>query len=47
MPTVRLTMGQALVRYLCNQYTIIDGKQERGTGTACRQPDGSWRVANS
>jgi 3D-(3,5/4)-trihydroxycyclohexane-1,2-dione acylhydrolase (decyclizing) len=23
--TVRLTMAQALVRYLCNQYTIVDG----------------------
>ena len=28
MSTVRLTMGQALVRYLCNQYTVIDGKKE-------------------
>ena len=28
MSTIRLTMGQALVRYLCNQYTIIDGRQE-------------------
>src|SRR5215203_4609392 len=28
MSTVRLTMAQALVRYLCNQFTIIDGKQE-------------------
>lgn len=28
MTTVRLTMAQALVRYLCNQYTIIDGKRE-------------------
>lgn len=25
--TVRLTMAQALVRYLCNQWTEIDGKQ--------------------
>jgi 3D-(3,5/4)-trihydroxycyclohexane-1,2-dione acylhydrolase (decyclizing) len=25
MGTVRLTMAQALVRYLCNQFTIIDG----------------------
>ncbi len=25
--TVRLTMAQALVRYLCNQVTVIDGKQ--------------------
>jgi len=26
-PTVRLTMSQALVRYLCNQFTEIDGQQ--------------------
>jgi 3D-(3,5/4)-trihydroxycyclohexane-1,2-dione acylhydrolase (decyclizing) len=25
--TVRLTMAQALVRYLCNQFTIIDGER--------------------
>src|SRR6202166_5124083 len=28
MSTVRCTMAQALVRYLCNQFTIIDGKLE-------------------
>src|SRR3954469_8183898 len=28
MSTVRCTMAQALVRYLCNQFTIIDGKKE-------------------
>ena len=28
MKTVRLTMAQALVRYLCNQFTVIDGKEE-------------------
>jgi 3D-(3,5/4)-trihydroxycyclohexane-1,2-dione acylhydrolase (decyclizing) len=28
MNTVRLTMAQALVRYLCNQFTEIDGKRE-------------------
>lgn len=27
MPTVRLTMAQALVRYLCAQRTILDGKE--------------------
>ena len=27
MSTVRCTMAQALVRYLCNQYTIVDGKR--------------------
>ena len=25
--TVRLTMAQALVRYLCNQFTEIDNKR--------------------
>jgi 3D-(3,5/4)-trihydroxycyclohexane-1,2-dione acylhydrolase (decyclizing) len=28
MLTVRLTTAQALVRYLCNQFTIIDGRRE-------------------
>jgi 3D-(3,5/4)-trihydroxycyclohexane-1,2-dione acylhydrolase (decyclizing) len=28
MSTVRLTMAQALVRYLVNQFTVIDGKEE-------------------
>lgn len=28
MSTVRCTMAQALVRFLCNQFTIIDGKTE-------------------
>lgn len=28
MSTVRLTMAQALVRYLCNQFTEIEGKRE-------------------
>jgi surface antigen len=34
----------------CREYqttVVIDGKQERATGTACRQPDGSWRIASS
>ena len=26
------------------QTVTIDGKQERSYGTACRQPDGSWRI---
>jgi surface antigen len=32
----------------CREYqqTItIGGRTEQGTGTACRQPDGSWRIA--
>src|ERR1700732_3104677 len=28
MSTVRCTMAQALVRFLCNRFTIIDGKKE-------------------
>jgi len=28
MSTVRLTMAQALVRYLCNQFTMVDGRKE-------------------
>ena len=34
----------------CRDYTmdsVIDGKPEKLRGTACRQPDGSWRVANN
>ena len=33
----------------CREYettVVIDGKTEKATGTACRQPDGTWRVAN-
>ena len=32
----------------CRDYTTegwIDGRQETITGTACRQPDGSWRAS--
>jgi len=28
MKTIRLTMAQALVRYLVNQHTMLDGKKE-------------------
>jgi surface antigen len=27
-----------------SQTIVIDGRQEQGRGTACRQPDGTWRV---
>ena len=33
----------------CRDYTvdaIIGGRAERGYGTACRQPDGSWRAVS-
>ena len=25
---------------------FVDGKQEKGTGTACRQADGTWKIAS-
>jgi surface antigen len=33
----------------CREYetaVVIDGRTETATGTACRQPDGTWRVVN-
>jgi surface antigen len=33
----------------CRDYSVdalVDGRVERVTGTACLQPDGSWRVLN-
>ncbi|MEQ9170546.1 MAG: RT0821/Lpp0805 family surface protein [Rhodospirillales bacterium] len=33
----------------CREYEtsiVVDGKTEKATGTACRQPDGTWRVVN-
>ncbi len=31
----------------CREYQqtiVVDGQQERAYGTACRQPDGSWKI---
>ena len=33
----------------CRDFTqtiVIDGQPQDATGTACRQPDGGWRVVN-
>ena len=30
----------------CEQTVTIDGRCETATGTACRQPDGSWRIVS-
>jgi len=33
----------------CREYqqtVVIDGREQRAYGTACRQPDGSWRIVN-
>jgi|GEM_PF-4889674 len=34
----------------CREYSttaLIEGRQQRLTGTACRQPDGTWRMMSS
>lgn len=34
----------------CREYQTtvnVDGRSEQGFGTACQQPDGSWKVVNS
>ncbi|MEI6985079.1 MAG: RT0821/Lpp0805 family surface protein [Rhodospirillaceae bacterium] len=28
------------------QSIVVGGRTERGTGTACQQPDGSWRIVS-
>ena len=36
-------------RGYCREFqntVVIDGKNENAYGTACRQPDGSWKIAN-
>lgn len=33
----------------CREYTqniTVGGRSERGQGTACRQPDGTWQIVN-
>jgi surface antigen len=33
----------------CRDYehtVIVEGQRETGNGTACRQPDGTWRIVN-
>lgn len=33
----------------CRDYQttiVIDGRSEAATGTACRQPDGTWKISN-
>lgn len=41
--------GQAAGGEYCREYQqtiIIGGEQKQGFGTACRQPDGTWKVVN-
>lgn len=45
MPTRTYESGDAP----CRDYTVdgnIGGKKEKITGTACRQPDGTWRASS-
>jgi surface antigen len=44
-PAFRSDSGQ-----VCREFTqtvVIGGRSEQGVGTACRQADGSWRIAGS
>lgn len=43
-PAVQTASGQN-----CREFTQtinVGGRSEQGVGTACRQPDGSWRIVN-
>ena len=41
--TYAATSGQSCREYESTIY--IDGREETATGTACRQPDGSWKIS--
>ncbi len=42
--TYQTASGQYCREY--QQTVTIDGQQQRSYGTACRQPDGSWKIVN-
>ena len=42
--TYHSTSGQYCREF--QQTIVVGGKTERGFGTACRQPDGSWQIQN-
>jgi surface antigen len=47
--TVRPTRTYSAASGPCREYTvdaIVAGKKEKIYGTACRQPDGSWKTMN-
>ncbi len=47
--TVPVRTYQTATGTYCREFQqtiIIDGRQERGYGTACRQPDGHWLIVN-
>jgi surface antigen len=40
--------GTASNGQYCREYqqtVVVDGKEQKAYGTACRQPDGSWKIA--
>ncbi|MFZ5608816.1 MAG: RT0821/Lpp0805 family surface protein [Pseudomonadota bacterium] len=43
-PAYQTAQGQYCREY--QQTVTIGGKAETGYGTACRQPDGSWKIVN-
>jgi surface antigen len=45
-PTRTYNTGQQFCREYTNKI-VIGGKEQEGYGTACRQPDGSWKVVSS
>jgi len=48
--TLMLLAASGTAAAECREYSttaLIDGRQQRLTGTACRQPDGTWRMMSS
>ena len=45
-PAVAATAAPAADCRPYNATTVIDGTPQNVTGTACRQPDGTWRIVN-
>ena len=43
--TYRTSSGQYCREY--QQTVMVGGREQSSYGTACRQPDGSWRIVNS
>ena len=44
-PTKTVQQGGSFCREFTHKINV-GGKVERGYGTACRQPDGSWKIVN-
>jgi surface antigen len=44
MKTYQTSSGQYCREYQTN--VTVEGKSEKAHGTACRQPDGSWKIVS-